>query len=170
MHAYNAEMPLIVNNNSLDRKCILQQDRQRPFPSLSMPMRITLSGWARIWSKTAWQASALDGKSYLHHMLGFSDAQRQPPCWQVQPHPALVQHLLSREDQAKTQQSVSPWMGICIVDVKLVNRRPCQDLVTEHTLCKVCLPSEIPSVQDSPKGALKQKHKGSLQGQQNLRP
>ena len=61
------------------------------------------------------------------------------------------------------EQSLSPWMGICVIDVKLVNWRPCQDLITEHALCKVCLPSEIPSVQDPPKGALKQKHEGSLQ-------
>ena len=74
-----------------------------------------------------------------------------------------VSILIFWQDQAWRQDDSAPGMGIGVVYVELVNGRPCQHVVTEHALRKVCLPSEVPRVQDPPKGALEQEHEGPLQ-------
>ena len=56
-----------------------------------------------------------------------------------------------------------PGMGIGVVNVELVERRPRQDRVPEHDGRIVSLPPEVASVQYPPERAFKEEHERALQ-------
>ena len=62
-----------------------------------------------------------------------------------------------------SSDSSVPGVGIGVVDVELVERRPRQALVPEHDRSVVSLPPEVASVQYPPKRAFKQEHQRALQ-------